>query len=155
VSRGEGSAGSRNSRQRARKPFGEEISWRGTGPSDVRDALAHPHLAGARLRAEARSQVERAAAIAAVDGHRLAGIEPDADAERQRRIERSLVGERQLELHGRAQRVPGRLEDSKRLVAAELDHLAAMRFDSLARNFRERRRETGCGFVPVPLLKLV
>jgi hypothetical protein len=88
------------------------------------DALTHPHLTGTRPRAKPRSKVECTAAIAAVDGHGLARIEADADAQRQQRVERDFVGERQLKLDGRAKRVARRAEDGKRLVAAQLDHTA-------------------------------
>jgi hypothetical protein len=52
----------------------------------VRDARAHEHLARARERAEAGREVERAAAVAAVDAHRLPRVEADPDRERQARI---------------------------------------------------------------------
>jgi hypothetical protein len=122
-------------------------------PSEVRDALAHPDLSGARLCAKAGGQVERAAAVAAVDGDRLAGVQADAHSKRQRRIDPGLVGECQLELYRRAQRFPRRLEGGERLVAAELDHAAAMSFDAFARELRESRGEEGCGFVSVLLRK--
>jgi hypothetical protein len=91
--------------------------------------------------------------VAAVDGDRLAGVQADAHSKRQRRIDPGLVGECQLELYRRAQRFPRRLEGGERLVAAELDHAAAMRFDAFARELRESRGEAGCGFVSVLLRK--
>ena len=99
---------------------------------DVCDALADPHLTGSRLRAETGGEVERAAAVATVNRHRLAGIEADADVQRQYRIEGDLVRERQLELDRRTERVARRGEDRERLVAAKLDDLAAVRLDAFA-----------------------
>ena len=59
---------------------------------EVDHALARQDLSRAGLPAQPGGQVERAAAIAAFDGNGLAGVEPDPDRQRERR-----VGERLLE----------------------------------------------------------
>ena len=77
------------------------------GAREMHDALAHEHFAGLRLRAEPRGEVERAAAIAAVDGDGLARVEADADEQRNRRVELHLVRKRDLQIHCRAKRFAG------------------------------------------------
>jgi hypothetical protein len=45
---------------------------------EVDDSLARVDLAGLRNRTEPCGEIERAAAVAAFDRHRLAGVESDA-----------------------------------------------------------------------------
>ncbi len=108
---------------------------------EVRHARAHEHLAGPREGAEPSREVERAAAIAAVDRHRLARIEADPDGERQAGIGDRLRYEALLQVGGCPQRLASGIEDGERLVAAQLDERAAGCFDRLARELRETRRE--------------
>ena len=81
------------------------------------DALAHQHLSGLRLRAEPSGEVERAAAVPAVDLDRLARVEADADVQRHRRVELHLVCERELQRDRGTDRLARRAEDGERLVA--------------------------------------
>jgi hypothetical protein len=48
----------------------------------ARDGLAGKDLARRRDAAQARGEIERTAAVAALDRHRFARVEPDADPER-------------------------------------------------------------------------
>ena len=67
------------------------------GARKVNDSLAHQHFSGLRLGAEPSCEVERAAAVAAVDLDSLARVEPNANEQRHRRVELHLVGERELQ----------------------------------------------------------
>ena len=58
-------------------------------PREVGDLPRCEDLAGASLTAEPSGQVQRSAPIAALDGDRLARVEPDADRERQLRARRA------------------------------------------------------------------
>ncbi len=99
-------------------------------PREMRDRRAREDLRRAGDPAEPRRQVERAAAITTLDGHRLPRVQPDPDREGQRRIRDGLVDEPPLELDRRADRLPRRVEDRERLVAAELDDGAAAGLDA-------------------------
>ena len=68
--------------------------------------LAGQDLAGAGLCAQPCRQVQRAAAVAALDRQRLAGIEPDADPQRKPRAIVGRLPEAGLQLDGGAQRLP-------------------------------------------------
>ncbi len=85
---------------------------------EMRDARADEHLAGPREGAEPGRKVEGPAAVAAVDGHRLAGVEPDPDRQRQARIGDRLRHEPFLQVGRRPQRLTSRIEDREGLVAA-------------------------------------
>ena len=60
-----------------------------------------------------------------------------------------LVGEGRLQLDRRPERAARRAEDGQRLVAAQLDQLAAPGLDALAGDLREACREAGRGLVAV------
>src|SRR5436309_11964395 len=108
---------------------------------EMDDALTHEHLAGLGMRAESSGEIERTASVPAVDPYRLARIEPYSDEQRERRVELHLIGKRELQRDRRTQGFSRRLEHRESLVAAQLDHLAAVSLDAFARDFRERRRE--------------
>ena len=100
---------------------------------------------------EACREVQRSAAIPVVHGHRLAGIQPDPDGERQGRVRDGRVDEPPLQLDRRADRLPGRVEHREGLVAAELHHRAVVRLDRIARDRGELPGERRGGFVPMLL----
>ena len=91
---------------------------------EVDDLPAREHLAGARERAEPCRDVQRAAPVAALDRHRLAGVQPDPDGERKGWIGDRLLDEPLLQSHGPTDRRARRTEDDQRLVTAELEHAA-------------------------------
>ena len=97
-----------------------------------RHAHGHQHLAGRSLRAEPSRRVQRGAAEASLHGHRLAGVDPYADPERQRGIGLHLLGTGRDELGRRQHGLRGRLEHGQSLVAAQFDHAAAPGFDRVA-----------------------
>ena len=113
----------------------------------VRHTGADEHLARAGEGAKPGREVERPAAVAAVDGHRLAGVEADPDGERQARVGDRLSDEALLQRRRRAQRLPRRIKYGQRLVAAQLDQRPAGRLDRLARELREPRRQPRSRFV--------
>ena len=71
---------------------------------EVDDLPAREHLAGARERAEPCRDVQRAAPVAALDRHRLAGVQPDPDGERKGWIGDRLLDEALLQSHGSTDR---------------------------------------------------
>jgi len=95
--------------------------------SEMDDALAGQDLPWTRDRAEPRREVQRAAPVSPVDGHRLADVEADPDAERKVRIGRRLRREALLKRDRRSQRLSWRPKHRERLVAPELDQVAAVR----------------------------
>ncbi len=116
---------------------------------EVDQALRGEHLARPGGRAEARGLVQRRPAKPFPVWDGLAGVEPDPDAERQCRIGGGLVRERGLQLDGGAEGPAGRVEDGQRLVAAQLDELAAPRLDSLGDDLGEPARQSGGRVVAV------
>ena len=110
----------------------------------VGDRLGGQHLAGARQRAQPRRAVERAAAEAVVDGDRLAGVEADPDAARQRG-----GGQPPLELDREAQRLARGVEDQQRLVAAQLLEVTLVGGTGLRGDGGEAPRQSGGGLVAV------
>ncbi len=101
-------------------------------PREVRDRRAREDLGRCGDAAETRREVERAAAVAVVDGDGLPGVEPDPDRERERRIRNRLVDEPPLELDRRADRLSSGVEDGEGLVAAELQVRSAPGLEDLA-----------------------
>ena len=65
-------------------------------------------LPGPGLAAEASGEVEGPTAISALDGDRLAGVEPDADRERKLRLVQGLLDQPLLEIHDGQHRLSGR-----------------------------------------------
>ncbi len=63
-------------------------------PGELADRVGRQHLAGPRERAQPRGAVERAAAEAAFDRDRLAGVEPDPDRPRRAPRPRRRAGAR-------------------------------------------------------------
>src|SRR5436190_3871441 len=116
-------------------------------PCEMRHTRAHEHFARAGERAEPGREIERSAAVAAVDRHRFASVEPDPDSEGQARIGDRLRNEALLQRRRRAQRLPRRIKYGQRLVAAQLDERTAVRLDRLARELREPRRQPRSRFV--------
>jgi len=112
---------------------------------------AREDLSGAGLTAQASREIKRPTPVAALDRHRLAGVDPDADAEREIGIGDGLVGEALLQLDGRSDRLTCRPEDGERLVAAELQEGPAPLFDPLASDVGEPLGEPPSGLVAVLL----
>ena len=115
------------------------------------DGLAREDLPWRGARAEPRREVQGAAAVAAFDGNGLAGVEPDPDPERKRRLAVSALAEEPLQVDRRAQGLPRRREDAERLVAAELEELSSVRLDPASCERREGRGELRGGLVAVLL----
>ncbi len=103
----------------------------------VSDAMISP---GPGLGAQPGGDVERAAPVAALDRHCLAGIEADPHAPWHLGLEEPV-----LELDRRTQRVAGRDEHDERLVAPKLEQEAAAGGHDLA---DERRRTDRRGQPP-------
>ncbi len=120
-------------------------------PREMRHRRAREDLRGGGDPAQPRGEVQRAAAVATLDGHGLARVEPDPDRQWKRRIRDGLVHEPPLELDRRADRLPGRIEDRQCLVAAELDDRPAAALDRFTRDRRELSRERRGGLVAVLL----
>ena len=98
-----------------------------------------------------RRDVQGPAAVAALDGHRLAGVQADPDGQRQRGICDRLVDEPVLQGHGAADRPARRTEDDQGLVTAELDHMPPVILDHRPCHLGEAFRQV-CGlFIPVVL----
>ena len=114
----------------------------------MRDLTRGEHLAGSRLAAESRREVQRAASVPGLDGHGLAGVQADPDRQEQVGIGDRLGNEALLEVERGADRLARRSEDRKRLVAAELDQRSAAMLDAFARDARELRGELRSGLVP-------
>jgi hypothetical protein len=119
---------------------------------ESRGGLAREDLAAVRAPAETRRDVQRGPAVGAVlqpDG--LAGIDADAHAERQVRIDCSLLVELLLQVDRRPERPAGRRKDGERLVASNVDDLTVMSVDAVVDELCEPRGQPGSGFVPVLL----
>ena len=109
------------------------------------DLTAHKHLPRIGQAAQACREIERAPAEAPVDPNGLAGVEPDADGQRQHRIGHRLLHESPLELDRRTNRLARRIEDGQRLIPTELDDRPACRGNRRTRHVRELRGEQrGC-----------
>ena len=118
---------------------------------EVDDLSAGEHLARARERAEPCGDVQGTAPVAALDGHRLAGVQADPDGQRQRWIGDGFFYEPLLQGHGAADRPARRTENDQGLVTAELDHTPPVVLDHRPRHLGEASRQV-CGlFVPVVL----
>ena len=103
----------------------------------MRHGRAGEDLRGAGDAAQPRREVERPAAVAALDGHRLAGVQADPDRERKCRVRDGLVDEPSLELDRGADRLASRIEDREGFVSAQLDDGSASGLDRLARDHGE------------------
>src|SRR5947208_5457033 len=93
----------------------------------ARDRLAGEDLARPREAAEAGGEVQRPAAITALDGYRLAGGEADPDPEWEGGLTLDPFPEADLQFDRGSERLPRRREYAKCLVTAKLDHLTACR----------------------------
>ncbi len=109
----------------------------------MREALCQQHLAGRRDRAQAGRQVERAAAEAVTDRYRLAGVEADADPQRQRVVRLHPLDEALLKRDRCADRLARRSEHDQRLVASQLDQPSAQLLDRQPDGVGERARQSG------------
>ncbi len=108
------------------------------------DGFGGDDLARARLGAQPRGEVERAAPVAVSDRDRFAGVEPDAHPTRE--VGRS---EPVLELDGRAQRLSGGHEHDERLVATKLEQESFAGGDHLLDQLGEAGDEIAGGLVTV------
>ena len=109
--------------------------------------LAGQDLAGRRQPAQPGREVQRPAPIAALDGHGLAGVDPDPDGEGERRIGHRLVDEPVLQVDGGPDGLTGRAEHGQGLVATELDDPASAGLNALTSDRGELRCELGGGLV--------
>ncbi len=110
---------------------------------EVDDLLAGQDLARGGLAAQARSEIDGAAAVALVDRHGLTGVEADPDRERHLGRCPCLLEQASLEVDGRPDGLPRRVEGDQRLVTAHLDQAAARGLDLLAHDGCEAGRQ-GC-----------
>jgi hypothetical protein len=115
------------------------------------DLPAREHLPRSSSGAEPRGDVQGAAAVTALHGHRFTRIEPDTHGERERGIGDRFLDEPLLESNGRADRRAGRAEHAQRLVTPELEHLTLVLSDDLSSDLGEARREATRLLVPARL----
>ncbi len=108
----------------------------------VHETLRREDLARAGRRAEPGRLVQCPTTEPVAEGDGFAGVEADADAEGEQRVAVGLRRERRLELDRRPQSATGRLEGGECLVPAELDELAAPRFNAVAGDLGEAGRQT-------------
>ena len=118
------------------------------GSGQVDDLRARQDLPRPRLAAQAGRQVERAAPVSALHGHGLPGVQSDAHHEREGGVGQRLLDEPPLEIHGRADGLPGRSEDGEGLVPSQLDHRATPALHALPGELGELRGQLGGGLVP-------
>ncbi len=118
----------------------------------MNDSITRENLTWRGDRAKPRREVERTAAVPAFgQWHRLAGVEPDADAERKRRSAICQLAATALDLDRRADSLTGGGENDERLVSAQLDQVAVVVSDDPADDVSERGGERGGGLVAVLL----
>jgi hypothetical protein len=120
-------------------------------PCEADELFAREHLAGRRVGAESRSEIERASAETVPDWHGLADRDPDADVKRQCWVRRGFVAEGILKLERCPERTPHRRERDKDLVAASLDEVTTEGLDTFLRDLGKPRSEPGSGLVAVLL----
>ena len=113
-------------------------------PGPEQQPLTGEHLTGSRLAAQPRGQVQRRSPIALLDRDGCAGVQADPHAQGKLGVECDLIGEHELEVHGRSQRLRCGLEHSQRFVSSEFDHVATARLDAFARDLSEGGRQP-CG----------
>jgi hypothetical protein len=77
-------------------------------PGEVRDLTRGEHLAGTRLAAQPRREVQRAAPVAGLDGHGLPGVEADPDRQEHVGVGDRLGYEALLEVERGADRLARR-----------------------------------------------
>ncbi len=118
----------------------------------MNDLPAREHLAGARERAEPCGDVQGAAAVAALDGYGLAGVEPDPDGERKGWIGDRLLDEALLQGNGPTDRRARRAEHDQGLVTAQLEHMPPVILDHGAGHLGEAPCET-CGLLVPAFLR--
>src|SRR5712691_368829 len=94
-------------------------------PGKARHRLAREDLPGDREAAETCGEVQRPAAITALDRHRLTGGQADPDPERERGLILDAASKTELNLDGGSKRLPRRRENAERFVTAELNDFAA------------------------------
>ncbi len=112
--------------------------------------LGQEHLAPVGTSAEPGGDVERRSAEGAVgkrDG--LTGVDSDPDRERKVGLGQRLLLEQRLEVDRGADRLPRGREHRQRLVAAQLDQLAAVCLHLLGDEVGELARQLGGRLVPV------
>ena len=113
------------------------------------DAVAGQHFAGARKGTEPRCKIQRAATVAVRGSYSLSRLESDSDPQRQRRVLPDRVGQAALEGDRRPHRLPWRVEDAKRLVAARLHHLPPAVADHVPCQLGKPRSQAGSLLVAV------
>jgi hypothetical protein len=96
--------------------------------------------------------VQRPAAVATLDRHRLSSVDTDPHRKSEDRTILDTCAKRALELDGGAKRLTRRAEHRQGLVAAELDQLAVEREDHLACKLSEERGKP-TGFLVAVLLR--
>jgi len=113
--------------------------------------LGRKDLPRLRQAAQPRSRVQRCTSVAAFDRDGFTRVEADPDRQRKERTTFGLPTKRALQFDRRPDGPSGRAEDTQRLVAAELDQLAARRDHLLARELGKPRRKSSRLLVAVVL----
>jgi hypothetical protein len=83
----------------------------------VGDRFTGEDLAGTSQGTETGCEIERSAAVATLDGNRLARIQADADGKGHIRVLQRMLGVAHLEINRGTERLTGRVESGQRLVA--------------------------------------
>jgi hypothetical protein len=120
---------------------------------EVNDAVRRDHFTGVGERTEARRDIQRSAAEAALDRDRFARVDADSDTERQVRVSPALVLEAHLEVDCCPKSLPRRSENGERLVSAHFDDRPSAHRHAVSSNLLESRRKPGGGLVTVILGK--
>ena len=113
------------------------------------DGLAGDDFARAGESTQSRGHVESGTAVTSLYSYRFTRIEPDADTQGQLGIAFHLVDEGELQLYRCAYGVARRGKHGQRFVTAQLDDVALVRLDRLARDLSERGRQPPCRLVAV------
>ena len=117
----------------------------------VHEALTAEDLPGPGLAAEPGREVQSPAAEPALDRHRLTGVQPDPDGEREIRRGPRCLKQPRLQLHRCPDGLTGGTEHRQGFVSPQLDHRPVPGLDVLTDDAREPRRQPGSRFI-APLL---
>ena len=120
-------------------------------PGKMSGDRARQDLAWCSQAAQPGGEVERTAAVAALDRHRLAHVDADADQQRHVGVADGLGHEPLLQRDGRVDRVAGRPEDRERLVTAQLEQRAGRALHHLPGDAGEPGSQPPGGLVAIRL----
>jgi hypothetical protein len=113
----------------------------------MHDALTGEDLAGGRLAAQPRREVQGSASVTLLHRNRFARIQPDPHRKRTIWTPPRFFQEARLKIDGRTDRLTRGAEDREGLVAPNLDHGSTPGFYVLASDLLEPLRELGGGFI--------